>query len=168
MRSLRLHKNQLVYIVLFTHPDNKHNSDLIKKKFDDFDNIIYTDRLGNPKVLNMRVRDLLIKYIVDNNITPKKTSNPWKIIKTYDPLFFYEIDGAKASAIPLEEEHKGKGIKFLPSDPKVLMNKLKILLAERDAGNNYVFDEISAIADELRRTSVLSLKQIKNLYKNLQ
>jgi len=48
------------------------------------------------------------------------------------------------------------------------MDKLKILLAERDAGNNYVFDEISAIADELRRTSVLSLKQIKNLYKNLQ
>jgi len=29
------------------------------------------------------------------------------------------------------------------------MNKLKILLAERDAGHNNVFDEISAIADEL-------------------
>jgi len=46
------------------------------------------------------------------------------------------------------------------------MNKLKIL-AERDAGNNNVFDKISAIADELRRTGVLSLKQLKNLYKNL-
>jgi len=38
-------------------------------------------------------------------------------------MFFDEIDAAKASAIPLEEEHKGKGIKFLPSDPKVLMDK---------------------------------------------
>jgi len=47
------------------------------------------------------------------------------------------------------------------------LNKLKILLAEKDAGNNNVFDEISAIADALRRTGVLSLKQLKNLYKNL-
>jgi len=30
------------------------------------------------------------------------------------------------------------------------MNKFKILLAERSAGNNNVFNEISAIADELR------------------
>jgi len=53
------------------------------------------------------------------------------------------------------------------SDPKVLLDKLKILLAQKDAGNNNVFIEISAISDELRRNGVLSLKQLKNLYKKL-
>jgi len=81
--------------------------------------------------------------------------------------FFYDIDAVTRIH---KKDHSGTGIKlvrFLPCDPKVLMDNLKILLAERDAGNNNIFDEISAIADELRRTGVLSLKQLKNLYKNL-
>jgi len=77
------------------------------------------------------------------------------------PEFSDELAIAKQNA---EASHLGTGIKSvksLPSYPKILMNKLKIFLAERDAGNNNVFDEISAIADELRRTGVLSLKQFK-------
>jgi len=48
------------------------------------------------------------------------------------------------------------------------MNRLKVLLAEKSAGNKNVFNEISAIADELRRSGALSMKQLKNLYKKLQ
>jgi len=69
-----------------------------------------------------------------------------------------------------QQAHSGSGIKsieFMSSDPKVLMNKLKIILAEKSAGNNYVFNEISAIADELRRSGALTIKQLKNLYKKL-
>jgi len=54
----------------------------------------------------------------------------------------------------------GSGIKlvrFLSSDPKILMNRLKILLAEKSVGNNNVFSEISAISDELRRIGALSI-----------
>jgi len=68
---------------------------------------------------------------------------------------------------PKAKAYTGKGIKsvkFLSSDPKVLMNKLKILLAEKKAGNNNVFNEISAISDELRRSGVFSLRQLKSLY----
>jgi len=68
---------------------------------------------------------------------------------------------------PTAKAYKGKGVKFLSSDPKVLMNRLKILLAEKSAGNNNVFNEISAISDELRRSGALSIKQLKNLYKKI-
>jgi len=40
-------------------------------------------------------------------------------------------------------------------------------LAEKSAGNNNVFDEVSAISDELSRSGVLSLIQLKSLYKKL-
>jgi len=110
---------------------------------------------------------LVISYIINNNIKINRIANPWKVISNDNNTFFNDLD---TMTIIHQQEHSGTGIncvKFLPSNPKVLMNKLKILLAERDAGNNNVFDEISAIADELRRTGVLSLKQFKNLYKNL-
>jgi len=68
---------------------------------------------------------------------------------------------------PTAKAYKGKEVKFLSSDPKVLMNRLKILLAEKSAGNNNVFNEISVISDELRRSGALSLRQLKNLHKKL-
>jgi len=116
----------------------------------------------------MRGKQLLINYMVNNNPNFKLATNPWKIINENMPEFCNELAIAKQN---VEQSHLGTGIKsvkFLSSNPKVLINKLKILLAEKDAGNNNVFDEISAIADELRRTGVLSLKQFKNLYKNLR
>jgi len=48
----------------------------------------------------------------------------------------------------------------------VKLNILNILLSEKKAGNNNVFDEISAISDELRRAGVMSLRQLKNVYRN--
>jgi len=60
-----------------------------------------------------------------------------------------------------------KSVQLLSSDPKVLMNKLKIFLAEKKAGNNNVFNEISAISDELRRSGALTMRQLKNLYNKL-
>jgi len=57
---------------------------------------------------------------------------------------------------------------LLSSDPKELINRLNILLSEKKAGNNNVFDEISAISDELRRAGVLPLRQLTNLYTKLQ
>lgn len=51
----------------------------------------------------------------------------------------------------------GKGFKFLTSDPKELLKKLDILIAEKLAGNTNILPEASAIVDELRRLGELTL-----------
>jgi hypothetical protein len=42
------------------------------------------------------------------------------------------------------------------------------MLAEFQAGNNNVFNHISAIVDELRRQGILSINEIKKLYNSLK
>jgi len=146
------------------YTNNKNNTMQI---LNDFHTIVYKDRHDKNKVISMQGSKLLINYIIKNNPKINKSSNPWVLINKNMPNYFEDLAIAKLNA---EQSHLGTGIKsvkFLPSDPKIIMNKLKILLAEKSAGNNNVFDEISAIADELRRTGVLSLKQFKNLYENL-
>jgi len=121
--------------------------------------VMYKNKYYETQVLNMKSSQLLINYILINNPSFKLSSNPWRIINTYNSEFFNELDAAKNA-------HLGSGIKlvrFLPSNPKVLMNKLKILLSEKSAGNYNVFNELSAISDELRRSVALSMKQLKNL-----
>jgi len=89
--------------------------------------IVYKNKYDENKVLNMKGSQLLINYMVENNPTIKLSANPWRIINTYNSTFFDELDIARVNA------HSGCGIKlvrFLSSDPKVIMNKLKIFLAE--------------------------------------
>jgi len=106
-----------------------------------------------------------------NEIIPDTRKRPWNILsKIYPNLnntigdYYIKIKNNKQNIkLKLNEkastsgEASGTGVKFLSSDPKVLINKLNISLAEKKAGNNYVFDEISAISDELRRSGVLTL-----------
>ena len=51
----------------------------------------------------------------------------------------------------------GASVKFLTSNVEVLTNELNRLLGSFTAGNNNVFNEISAITDELRRKRVLNI-----------
>jgi len=106
----------------------------------------------------MTGRQLLTNYMIKYNPKVKLSANPWLLINK-NTNFFDELN-------TLRKAHSGTGVRFLSSDPKTLMNRLKILLAEKWAGNNNVFNEISAIADELRRSGALTMKQLKNLYKN--
>ena len=95
----------------------------------------------------------MIDYQIDLN------RYPYTIIKTVYNELFKEIQDRRKSKI-------GYGfVKFLSSDPRELINKLNILIAETRAGNNNVFDEISAIVDELRRLGHLTIGQIKKIYK---
>ena len=55
----------------------------------------------------------------------------------------------------------GTGVKFLTSNVEVLTNELNRLLGSFTAGNNNVFNEISAITDELRRKGVLNIEHAK-------
>jgi len=42
---------------------------------------------------------------------------------------------------------------------------LQILIAEKEAGNNNVLNEASAITDELRRQGQLSIAEVKKIYR---
>ena len=62
----------------------------------------------------------------------------------------------------------GAGVKFLTvSNVEVLTNELNRLLGSFTAGNNNVFNEISAITDELRRKRVLNIEHAKKIYRYL-
>ncbi len=58
----------------------------------------------------------------------------------------------------------GCRVNFLSTDPNELFNKLQILIAEKEAGNNNVLNEASAITDELRRQGHLSIAEVKKIY----
>jgi hypothetical protein len=62
----------------------------------------------------------------------------------------------------------GSIIQFLSSNPEELIKKQNTMLAEFQAGNNNVFNHISAIVDELRRQGILSINEIKKLYNCLK
>jgi len=154
-------------VIIYDRIKNKNNTKNVIDILNIYYNIFYNYRYDKKIFLNMQGKKLLINYMLNNNTNFKLSANPWKIINENMREFFNELEITKQNVEPTHLGTGIKSVKFLSSNPKVLMNKLKILLAERDAGNNNVFDEISAIADELRRTGVLSLRQFKNLYKNL-
>ena len=60
-------------------------------------------------------------------------------------------------------EYGGKGVVVIPSDPKVLLERLELLLASEEAGHTGVGNELVSICDELKRQGVLDPKSYKNL-----
>lgn len=98
-------------------------------------------------------KDKLLQYL--ELYQPKLSTKTFRTIRRELPEFYNEIRKVKT----------GKGIKFLSSDPKELLKKLNILIAEKKAGNNNVLNEISAIADELRRMGIFNIEKIKEINK---
>ena len=68
-----------------------------------------------------------------------------------------------------ETEQGGMGIKYLPSDKKGLTDRLRLLLAERQAGNNVsTTPEIVAILDALLQMGEINRVQYNSLCKTLK
>jgi len=153
-------KSNLVYSLVNYETTKKSEQAILKYINDDY-KYEYVDRNNVTVEKEVSGTKLLINYLITHNINPGKRSYPWRIINSNTNVFD-ELDVARRHAAP-----SGTGVKFLSSNPKILLTRLNILLAEKKAGNNNVFDEISATSDELRRNGVLSLRQIKNLYKKL-
>jgi len=59
-------------------------------------------------------------------------------------------------------ETLGQGI-ILPADPNALCERVKILMASKQAGNTGLRNEIVSICDELLRQKILSRDAYKNL-----
>ena len=58
---------------------------------------------------------------------------------------------------------KGKGLKFLPTDPNALIDRFDLLFSSKKAGHTGVKNEIVAILDELKRQKVINVKTYKKL-----
>ena len=134
--------------------------------------------------MSITAKKALWAYLRKNHdVEVKASANPWRKINAVDPDFVSTLRKARIS--DAKHPHTGKGItfaqqspfgtsiarqsrfgvKFLSSNPKELFNKLNILIAEKEAGNTNVLDEASAIVDELRRLGLLTISQIKKIYK---
>jgi hypothetical protein len=127
-----------------------------------------TDYFREHKANN---RKNLANYMKQNKFTTNDSKNAWKALKEINPEFYnnelphptYLKDTTSSSA---KKKKSGKGlIQFISSNPAELIKKLDVLISEGSAGNNNVFNEASSIIDELRRQGILSIAQIKKIYK---
>ena len=67
-----------------------------------------------------------------------------------------------------QKEQKGRGISFLPSDIDSLHDRLKVLLAEFNAGNRATRNEIVAIVDNLIKRKQMTKSEGKDIFNYLQ
>ena len=58
---------------------------------------------------------------------------------------------------------KGKGLKFLPTDPNALIDRFDLLFSSKKAGHTGVKNEIVSILDELKRQGVINVNEYKKL-----
>ena len=81
-----------------------------------------------------------------------------------------KADGTDYESVESEEEGQdGMGIKYLPGDKKGLTERLRLLLAERQAGNNVsTTAEIVAILDALLQMGEINRVQYNTLCKTLK
>merc|ERR1711931_5452 len=81
-----------------------------------------------------------------------------------------ETEGTDYESVEEEEEtEQGMGIKYLPGDKKGLTERLRLLLAERQAGNNVsTTAEIVAILDALLQMGEINRMQYNTLCKTLK
>ena len=99
--------------------------------------------------------------------------NPiWKAIKEQEKAEaeykeFEEPDEEEGDAYKLFDTAgdgiKGKGLKFLPSDPNALIDRFDLLFSSKKAGHTGVRNEIISILDELKRQGVIKTNEYKKL-----
>ena len=58
---------------------------------------------------------------------------------------------------------KGKGLKFLSSDPNALIDRFDLLFSSKKAGHTGVRNELISILDELKRQKVINVNEYKKL-----
>ena len=56
----------------------------------------------------------------------------------------------------------GKGVVVIPSDPNMLLERIDLLLASKEAGNTDVENEVLSICDELKRKGVVVIPSDPN------
>ena len=139
----------------------------------------------------MQYEDLIeATQVIFNPLTKKESDRPQQTAKYKDLLAdmrkSYDEqnpeteetealdEGAEAldeGAVPLPEGEvkTAQGIKYLPGNKKGLLDRLKLLYAEREAGNiSATTSEIVGILDELLRMSYITRKQYNEMCSELK
>ena len=86
-----------------------------------------------------------------------KSNRGYKYMNFIRPIY-------EKNKTPNKRQTIGYGFKFLSSDPLELFKRLKILILEKDSGNNNVVNEINAIALELYRMKKINEKLFEKLF----
>jgi hypothetical protein len=77
---------------------------------------------------------------------------------------FNQLSVEKKPALKDIPSYSGQAIQFLPSDPKLLFNRLFILLGSTKAGNDNTRNEIISIMDNLLQKKYLTQTQYNDLH----
>jgi len=128
---------------------------------------VYSVQQSSEKYL--AAEEVLREMYIENKKFNLNSPIDKDIIEAYWPIWRGEIedvltDRQKNSEFIKSLDAKsgtGAGVKFLTSNVKLLTNELNRLLGSFTAGNNNVFNDISAITDELRRKGVLNIDHAK-------
>ena len=87
-----------------------------------------------------------------------------KLITEINKHFGLENNGDEYELFDTDGEGiKGKGLKFLPSDPNALIDRFDLLFSSKKAGHTGVGNEIISILDELKRQGVININEYKKL-----
>ena len=87
-----------------------------------------------------------------------------KLITEINKHFGLENKGDEYKLFDTNREGiKGKGLKFLPSDPNALIDRFDLLFSSKKAGHSGVGNEIISILDELKRQGVININEYKKL-----
>ena len=136
---------------------------ITKKEPENFTN----DDLQNYKRILIST-DALYQNNDSTSDKPKSSkSTKWALVKP----FWIELKSKKpilqpsklADAFENLKPYAGKGVVHLSSDPIELVDRLQLLIAEYQAGNKTVRNEVVAIADELKRKDIISAIKYKEL-----
>ena len=114
-----------------------------------------------------RYEDLVEKtQVIFNPQTQKPGDRPRNTVKYKDILS--QLEETYEQEEDEDEQTEGEGIQFLPGNISGLLDRLKLLYAERDAGNiKNTTNEIVGILDELLRLNYLSREQYNAVCKTL-
>jgi len=104
-------------------------------------------------------KDKYLRYLEAIHYQFDLSKYSYTTIKTVNHNLYAEIKELRKL-----KTNTGCRVNFLSTDPNELFNKLQILIAEKEAGNNNVLNEASAITDELRRQGHLSIAEVKKIY----
>lgn len=126
--------------------------------------IINSEDLGYYKLMLLETNVHRRDY---NPQKPLKSNKGRKYLNIIKPLF--KLRKVSASTDSQTEPHTGEGLPLLKKwkknvdyvywdDPNELIDRLKLLIASRDAGNTGLDNEILSIIEELRENGIISNK----------
>jgi hypothetical protein len=133
---------------------------------DDMDN--YKDIMITTKALQKSENDPTRPKSSKSDKWNTVLSHIWEEIHPKKPKKGSGLSKKPASKRPIGSSSTpatspGSNIKYLPSDPKALFDRLELLLASKEAGNTGLRNELVAICDELKRVGQMIDIEYKDL-----